>query len=128
MNKILKYELLAGGSQKGQTAILMSYFILSIILLVALTVANLMVAEIQMSRGVANSVPAYFASDAGVERCLYEIYAAAGVGCDAPTGFPKTYVYNMSNGAMATINRQNANNINSDGVFADTHRKINLNW
>jgi len=124
MNKNLKFKLLAGDFQKGQVALLMSFFIMTIILLVALTVANLMAAEIQMSRGVANSVPAYFAADAGIERCLYEMYKPTGTYC---ANNSTDYSYPLDNTASASVSRKN-NNVGADGVFAGTHRKVNLSW
>ena len=55
------------------TALLMTLLILTSILTVALGAANLIVPGIRMSRTQAQSTKAFFASEAGVERSLWEV-------------------------------------------------------
>jgi hypothetical protein len=119
-NKKLKTE-------QGATAILLVVFILSIILLVSLTAANIMVAEIKMSREIANSIPAFYAADAGAEQCLYQ--ARKGVAGDA-CFWPATGSINITlgNGATAVAQRSSDIQITSSGVFFQTNRKIEIGW
>lgn len=65
MNNILK--------NNTGTALLMTLLILTSILTVSLGVANLIVSGIKMSRTQAQSTKAFFASEAGVERSLWEV-------------------------------------------------------
>jgi len=120
-NKKLKTE-------QGATAILLVVFILSIILLVSLTAANIMVAEIKMSREIANSIPAFYAADAGAEQCLYE----ARKGALGDTCFwPANGIININlvgNGATAVAQRTSDIQITSSGVFSQTNRKIEIGW
>ena len=63
-------------NQKGATSVLIVTFILSIILLVSLSAATIMLAEIKMSRQLTDSIPAFYAADSGAERCLYQARCA----------------------------------------------------
>jgi len=131
---MIKIEFLLRGmppkklkTEQGATAILMSVFILSIILLVSLTAANIMVAEIKMSREIANSIPAFYAADAGAEQCLYQ--ARKGVATDI-CSWPANGIINITlgNGATAVAQRSRDIQITSSGSFSQTNRKIEIGW
>jgi type II secretory pathway component PulK len=55
------------------TALLMTVLILSSILVVVLGAANLIVPGIKMSRTQSQSTKAFFASESGVEKALWEV-------------------------------------------------------
>jgi Tfp pilus assembly protein PilX len=132
--------------QKGATAILITFFVLMIILLVSLTSASVIVSEVRMSREIANSVPAFYAADAGAERCLYQTrcgligsptadcIAEIGAGLDggcASSVYPGSIPsYNLvGNGATVfPVTRTSATQITSNGTFSGTNRKVEINW
>jgi len=58
---------------KFGTALFMALLILSGVLAVSLGVASLLISGAKMSRGQAHSTKAYFATEAGIERSLWEV-------------------------------------------------------
>ncbi len=106
-------------SQRGATAILLSFFVMNILLLVSLTAASIMVFNIKMSAEIADSVPAFYAADAGSEGCLYQT-RILGFGCG----------FNMSLGNSATVNAWGVagNKINSRGTYKAASRTIEVSW
>ncbi|MBU1102098.1 hypothetical protein KJ853_00375 [Patescibacteria group bacterium] len=102
----------------------MSFFVMMIIFLIALVVASIMLFEIKMSRGIANSIPAFYAADAGAEQCLYEARKTSG-GCANVGG---TVNYSLSNGAAVSATRITNQQIQSSGIFSQTKRKIQVDW
>ena len=59
--------------QKGGTSIYIALLVLSAILIIVLGISSLVISEIKMSSQLGYSVPALYAADAGVEKCLYQI-------------------------------------------------------
>jgi len=113
-------------NQKGATTILLAFFVMTVILMIAFSTAGVMVYEIKMSQEIANSVPAFYAADAGMEKCLYEARKLEdGTGCNSVGG---TAVINLSNGAAVTAVRGEENKIQSSGTYADTKRNIEATW
>lgn len=113
-------------NQKGATAILISVVLLSIILAIALSVANIMVAQIRMAGEISNSIPAFYAADAAAEKCLFQIRKTKGVECDDSL-VAKT-VFTLDNGATAEGQKTLVNQIQSSGNFGGTKRSAELNW
>jgi len=124
--KIFNFQFSIFNSQKGQTVILISFFILMIILLVTLSAAAIMAMEIRMSGEIANSIPAFYGADAGAERCLYQ--ARMGVAGDPCFEISTSITSTLSNGATFTATRTAANEIDSNGKFFVTSRSIQLWW
>ncbi len=113
-------------TQKGAAAILMSFFVLTIILLIASTAATIMFFEIKMSREIGNSIPAFYAADAGTEQCLYQIRNSdSGEPCDSTGG---TINASLGNGASFIATRTAAETTQSIGTFSATNRKIQTDW
>ena len=112
--------------QKGTAVILIAFFILMITLMIAMTASAVMIYEIKMTREIANSVPAFFAADSGIEQCLYQSRnATAGEICDTIGG---TTTISLSNGATITFSRTAVNKIEATGVYLKTNRKIYVEW
>ncbi len=128
--------------QRGAIALLISFFVMTIMLLIGLTAASIMVIEIKMSRDIANSIPAFFAADAGAERCLYqarciekevptaECGAEAGVKpnyqlCAVVGGF---FEQDLDNTASLRADRVGAGNIEAWGEYQGTRRRVDLDW
>ncbi|MBU4142547.1 hypothetical protein KJ590_00905, partial [Patescibacteria group bacterium] len=112
--------------QRGATAILLAFFVMNILLMMALTTAGIMIYQIQMSKEIANSVLAFYAADAGVEQCLYQVRRGApGVGCANVGG---SVLVNLGNGASGQATLSSSNKINAFGVFGGTRRSVELTW
>jgi len=119
MNKLLK------GNQKGATTILIAFFVMNVILMIAFSAAGVMIYEIKMSQTIADSVPAFYAADAGAEKCLFEARRLEdGAGCNTIGGEAAII---LDNGGTATAARS-ANQIESNGTYADTKRSVEITW
>lgn len=112
-------------SQQGATAILLAVFVMGVILMVALTAATIMIYEIRMTREIANSVPALFASDAAAEQCLYQVRKQAGSTCASVGG---EISISLDNGATGRAKRASNSKIEASGIFGGTKRQVELIW
>ena len=56
--------------EQGSTLILVSILILAVILLIGLGIAGLMIKQVAMSKGVEDSMMAYFAAEAGANEAI----------------------------------------------------------
>ncbi|MFH0906652.1 MAG: hypothetical protein V1829_00110 [bacterium] len=129
-------------SQKGAISILLSILLLSVLLTISLGVSFLLSQQMKMSGQTGQSVIAFYAADAGAEKCLYQtrcvlassptaecITATGGglnEGCASVGGLiPYTY---LSSVARYKAERSSANSIISIGEFGDTSRKVELTW
>ena len=60
-------------NQKGATIIMITILVMTSILAVGLSLSNIVVNGLKVSRTQANATQAYFAAEAGAERILWEI-------------------------------------------------------
>lgn len=114
--------------QCGATTILLSFLVMSIILIIALAAAGVVIFQIRMSKGIANSVPAFFGADAAAEKCLYQtrkLEPDSGDDC-TKTGF--TIQINLDNGAFGYAQRTESKKLQGWGNFGSTQRRAELNW
>ena len=109
-------------SQKGVISILLATLILSIISIIAFGISALMLQQIRMSKQMGDSVIAFYAAEAGAERCLYEVRKGSGV-CDFTD-----ISLDFNSSAKYTVTYNGSNEIKSTGVFRNTARKVELNW
>ena len=109
-------------NQKGATAILLAVLILSILLIIGLGVSNLMISQIKMSAQTGQSVQAFYAAEAGAERCLYEVRKKGANNCPSGT------LDNNATYSVTTDIKIDSGQINSIGRFGQTSRKIELSW
>jgi len=63
-------EIWCGGKEKG-TALIITFFVMTIMLSIVLGIAAILFIEIKMIRGLGNSVVAFYAADSGIEKTLY---------------------------------------------------------
>lgn len=108
--------------QKGATAILLAVLILSMLLIIGLGVSALIISQIKMSTQAGQSVAAFYAAEAGAERCLYEVRKKGANSCPSGT---------LDNNATYSVTAQitgDSGQISSIGRFGQTSRKIELNW
>lgn len=110
--------------QKGATSILLALLLLSVILVIALGGSALMLGQIQMSGQAGQSVVAFYAADAGAERCLYTIRKTT-----ASTSCPYTDVsLDFNSQATYTTVYEGGTDLTSIGQFGVTSRKLELSW
>jgi len=106
-------------SKKGQVSILIAVLLLSLTLMISLSVSYLMFRQIRATSQMGQSVVAFYAADAGAERCLYEVRRGSGE-CpftDEPLELSKyTAVFDGSNQILST------------GYFLSTSRRIEITW
>lgn len=112
-------------TSKGATAILLTVLILSGILIIGLAVASLMMAEIKMAGQVGQSVPAYYAADAGAERGLYEVLNKTGPIYNNGQGQNLVSV-TLDNGASYEVIWDGGAKLTSLGKYQQTRRKIEI--
>jgi len=105
--------------QKGTTAILLAVLMLSVMLVIGLGISVLIVNQLRMSIDTGQSVLAFYAADAGAERCLCSVRSKGYGGCDSGS---------LSNGASFSAQRINSTTIRSSGFFGATSRKVELSW
>ncbi len=107
-------------SQKGATSILLSILILSMISVIGLGISTLIIQQIKMSGQTGQSVVAFYAADAGAERCLYEVRKNGVAVCP--------YAETFTNGAEYATTYNGSDTITSIGQFMDASRKVELSW
>lgn len=115
-------------SQRGATAILLSFFIMSTLLMISLAAAGIMIYQIQMSREASNSVPAFYAADAAAEKCLYQLRILPPNSGNDCTKNNKTIQINLNNGAIGFAEVKGANTLQAWGTFRSTRRNLELTW
>lgn len=110
--------------EKGAAAILLTLLISSMILIIVLGVSSIIIMEIKLSRNIEESVMAFYAADAGAEKCLYEINTESG-SCSAIGG---KFADKLDNDATFEVTRKSNNSLSSTGKFKSINRKVELNW
>ena len=109
--------------QKGVITILLSVLILGVVSVITLGISFLMFQQIKLSRQIGHSVVAFYAADAGAERCLYEVRKNGAGAClfnDVQLDFDGNAKYSTS--------YDGSDEITSIGQFIDTSRKVELTW
>ena len=116
-------------TEQGAITIMLAFFVVSAMLMISLTAASVMIYQIQMSKDIANSIPAFYAADAAAEECLYQVRKwADGQECNNQnSGSLSPSPGALSNGAQFEAGRQNET-ITAWGTFNGTRRKIELTW
>lgn len=115
--------------QRGAVTLLVSFFVLTVMMLISFTAASVMTIEIRMSRDIANSIPAFFAADAGAEKCWYQVISDSVVGeCDTVGTSFNPFPPSLDNGAIVTATRFSATELRTEGDYKGTQRNVSLTW
>ena len=117
-------ELTKKSKQRGATTILLAMFVMNVILLIALTTATIIMYEVKMVDDLVNSIPAFYAADAGAEKCLYQSRLESGE-CATAGGVVAGV---LSNGAQFSATRAADGKIISWGIYGQTKRQVELTW
>jgi len=114
-------------SQKGAVSIILAVLLLSVLSIIGLGISILMIQQIKMSGQAGRSVVAYYAAEAGAEKCLYQVRKETGEGCD-DTGQISETVGSGSYQASYTAEYNGLDAITSIGQYRGTNRKVELDW
>lgn len=106
--------------QKGAVSILLAVLILSMVSAIGIGISVLIIQQIRMSGQSGQSVVAFYAADAGAEKCLYQVRVNGAANCP--------YNDTLSNGAEYTTSYNGSDTIISRGHFMDANRKVELTW
>lgn len=123
--KILKSHNLPG------SAILLTLFILSAIMLIALGGASVVIAGLKMGGIQSQSTRAYFAAEAGAERLLYDFRKTAQFETTVLEGTDNVFgTTTLSNGSSYIVNYDHFAPIifTSIGTYQNTRRSVELNF
>lgn len=120
--------------QQGAISILLAVLLLAELSVIGLGIATLTVGQIKMSGQVGQSVVAYYAAEAGAEKCLYQARkgteGCASVGGQISgnlTGDLSEATYEAEgNGEVGVYPTHGT--ITSIGQFESTNRKVELTW
>jgi len=99
-------------------------FVMNVILLIALTTATIIMYEVKMVDDLVNSIPAFYAADAGAEKCLYQSRLESGE-CATVGG---VITGALTNGAQFSATRAASGKIISWGIYGNTKRQMELTW
>ena len=113
-------------AQKGAVTVVLTVMILNMLLVIGLGVSVLLFQQVKLSLQVGESVVAFYAAEAGAERCLYEIRQNSADSCpytDVSLDFDSRAVY-------TTVYDESVNSttMSSIGQYLNISRKIELNW
>lgn len=117
MKKSKKFE--KNTTQNG-IALLLTVVILSIVMLIAVLITNIVTTQLKLSSDINDSVAAIYTADSGVEWQLYQIRKGASVA--GPT---------MSNGATLTVTVTGSSpnfTIKSLGSYRTVKRQFEINF
>jgi len=112
--------------QQGAISILFAILLLAELSVIGLGIATLTIKQLRMSGQVGQSVVAYYAAEAGAEKCLYQVRKSTGEGCDN-TGQISETVGSGSYQASYTAT-YSSDTVTSIGQFVSTNRKVELTW
>jgi|TARA_Y100000031_G_scaffold69444_1_gene77170 uncharacterized protein (UPF0333 family) len=126
MNKRKKIKL----SQRGAVSVILAVLLMSELLVIGLGMSILIVQQIRMSSQTGLSVVAFYAADAGAEKCLYQARNMTGTECGTPGGGS---IVNESIGtgvytANYTAVFNGSDNLTSIGQLRGVSRKLELTW
>jgi len=129
-------------SQQGTVSIILAILILSQLLVIGLGISALMLRQIRMSGQAGLSVVAFYAAEAGAERCLYQtrcvtaeiptaecqIETGPGLdqGCASVGGVISATLPDST--ASYQASREEDTLITSIGRYVGTSRKVELTW
>lgn len=70
----MKFNKKIKNQNQGQVAILLSVLLMSLVLVIGLGLSTLMIQQLKLVGQMGHSVTAFYAANAGAEKCLYRIF------------------------------------------------------
>lgn len=117
--------------QQGQVTIFVSMVTLTLILFIGLGISSILTSQIKMTSEASQSVVAFYAAEAGAERCLYEVRKVK------TPGFTPCLLVSFTNvpvgEAIYTVNYAVTpdgivRTIRSTGTYLKTNRAVEIEW
>jgi uncharacterized protein (UPF0333 family) len=115
--------------KKGQASILFTLLIMMMLFVIAMGISALILQQLKSSSEIGNSTVAFYAADAGAEKCFYQVRLHTGQGCDyAGTGY--SIHENLNSQSMLDAQYASSTNqtIVSIGQTGETSRALKLTW
>jgi Tfp pilus assembly protein PilX len=109
-------------SQQGAISIVLATLLLITLVIISVGISALVVRQIRMSGQIEYSVIAYYAAEAGAERCLYGVRQQGASTCSSGS---------LDNGAtyQASYTSSTPDHIiTSAGQYSGVSRKLELSW
>ncbi len=113
---------------RGAISIIMSVMILNILFVVGSGVAFLMFQQTKLSRQAGESVTAFYAADAGAEKCLYYVRKNINGSCNLGGGTSDGDVINATYGISYVTTYNGSDAITSIGYYKDATRALQLSF
>jgi len=113
---------------QGAVSVLITVLILSMLLIAGMGLSALILQQLKFSGQVGRSVTAFYAAEAGAEKCLYQVWNDDVVGiCDTPGALLSEQIDSDLN--ISFIAEYNGSDrIISRGYFGETSRSLELSW
>jgi len=111
-------------TQKGSIAIILSVLLLSVVLVISIGISTLMINQIKFSSQIGHSVVAFYAAEAGAERCYFE-YRIDGAGA---CPYTDVSLDNITDATYTTDSFDGSSPVVSIGNYFETNRRIELSW
>ena len=118
-----KRQLVKKNFQKGAISIVLAVLVLSMISTIVMGIAALTIQQTRLAGQTGQSVIAFYAADAGAERCLYEVRKNSAASC------PYSGVsLDFNARAKYTTDYNSSDAITSRGEYMSISRKVELSW
>jgi len=126
--QIEKIKKLIKGN-RGDVSILIAVLILATVITIVFGISYIVVNLLKSSTELEGSLQAFYAADAGAERCLFEVFSGTTPGCGGASPSPISGSF-TSNGSSYTAERINPNTIHSDGFNSNIRitRRVEVNF
>lgn len=114
--------------QRGAVSVILTLLLLNVLLIMGVGISVLMLQQIQMSIQTGQSVAAFYAADAGAEKCCFQVFLKTGTGCDVPGGGSISEVLDSSLDIKYTAKYNGSDTIISVGEYGSADRALKLSW
>ncbi len=113
---------------EGAVSIIMSIMVLNILFVIGSGIAFLMFQQVKLSRQAGESVAAFYAADAGAEKCLYQIRKGIGTNCDTLGGGSNSDTINATYNISYVSSYNGVDTIISKGTRGEASRALQLSF
>ena len=113
---------------QGAVSIILAISLLSMLLAIGMGISALMFQQMKLSKQTGQSVVAFYAADAGAEKCLYQVREQIGIGCDVPGGGIISEEINSELGISYKAEYDGLVTVKAIGQFMATSRGLQLSW
>jgi len=113
--------------KEGAVSVVIAALLISMLLVISLGVSVLIFQQLKLSGQVGRSVTAFYAAEAGAEKCLYQVWQELDTGCDGTGGLiDETLDAGLNTSFKAYY--VGGDTVISTGRYGDTIRTLELTW